>query len=840
MIQPPNTTRRSVNQIVGPKGEAHKATATSNIWVGGSGVFSHPTDGNKITALLSGKDYFANLIEACEAATEEICILGWQVNWDAQLKPGYRLWDLLYAAASRKVMIYVMPWDDTNPIQTYDDQTKAALLNINDRLKLSGKDKRVHVLLSSSWAKKNKSYYSHHQKLVVVDRKIAFAGGIDTAYGRYDDSRYDLHSKSDGRLFLNRYNPCIPARGELLDESKKWLVDPDLMGGVYDRNGRIPFKGTKTNAQANSDLIAAGGYQVPYGDPPWHATGANSVGLGPSAESNPESYSVLHAPTQPRMPWQDLHSRIEGPAVSHLLRDFVVRWNAGSEKRLPMPPLPAAFEKPGKAHIQILRSAPAGMVAAEYKALESKVGVKAPSGTEDDIQKAMLLLIEKSSRFIYIENQFFVSAFGKEIYDGGSALSPAAQFINARHGGQQSGADLATVADEDTQKSLKRVGQTWIPDIDSSKTFLPPKNKVCEALIARIQRAILGVKHPKFHVYITLPVHPEGMLDKASVAIQVYWTMQTISFGSRSLLNGIRRALKAKELRNGGDKNFMRVVSDETSTEHESIPTDACFDYVTLLNLRNWAVLKETDAKTGKTETRYVTEQIYVHTKLMVVDDLYALFGSANINDRSLLGERDSELAMLVMDGDSLRADINGKGSKRPVRRFAHELRMGIWSKLFGITSGLRPAKGLATAIAHPGSPNSWKLIQEQAKANTALYEAAFDFIPRSASPFDSTQAASIIPTFDTNLKGLKKPMPFEDRFWQSAQFEADKVKGLDSIKGFICALPIDWSRGEYNRFSFPSMLVVDAGPMPGAEARPSNSYAAATVPTPGTVGLPS
>jgi phospholipase D1/2 len=32
----------------------------------------------------------------------------------------------------------------------------------------------------------------------------------------------------------------------------------------------------------------------------------------------------------------------------------------------------------------------------------------------------------------------------------------------------------------------------------------------------------------------------------------------------------------------------------------------------------------------------------------MIVDDKRALIGSANINDRSLLGDRDSELAIVV------------------------------------------------------------------------------------------------------------------------------------------------------------------------------------------------
>ena len=38
--------------------------------------------------------------------------------------------------------------------------------------------------------------------------------------------------------------------------------------------------------------------------------------------------------------------------------------------------------------------------------------------------------------------------------------------------------------------------------------------------------------------------------------------------------------------------------------------------------------------------------QVYVHSKIMIIDDSAALIGSANINDRSLLGSRDSEVSL--------------------------------------------------------------------------------------------------------------------------------------------------------------------------------------------------
>lgn len=44
----------------------------------------------------------------------------------------------------------------------------------------------------------------------------------------------------------------------------------------------------------------------------------------------------------------------------------------------------------------------------------------------------------------------------------------------------------------------------------------------------------------------------------------------------------------------------------------------------------------------------------------MIVDDEYALIGSANINDRSLKGDRDSEIAIVVYDENKKKSYMNG------------------------------------------------------------------------------------------------------------------------------------------------------------------------------------
>lgn len=65
----------------------------------------------------------------------------------------------------------------------------------------------------------------------------------------------------------------------------------------------------------------------------------------------------------------------------------------------------------------------------------------------------------------------------------------------------------------------------------------------------------------------------------------------------------------------------------------------------------------------------------------MIVDDSYIICGSANINDRSLKGSRDSEIAVLIEDSISI-----GKN-----RKLAYELRRELYKEHFSITDYRSP-----------------------------------------------------------------------------------------------------------------------------------------------------
>ena len=572
----------------------------------------------------------------------------------------------------------------------------------------------------------------------------------------------------------------------------------------------------------------------------------------------PASGKVI-ATSQPRMPWHDVHSSIRGPAVSDLSRNFIRRWNgiahryehsytnylsdkniAGLCKALGfqptngvrLPRLAATIskndqKKAGKSWVQVLRSAPATMQRDEMNALPQAHASKLGALVEqNNCLKAMLTAIHGSQQFIYIEGQFFQSAYGIDstVNDAQAAIGPMQYLTDvtalpdykkyAKRLGiygaswEEVPARIIWSQYDDIARDIKGRGNVFISDLKAvlanigtikasqlmgaaQKRMLNP---IGEALAGRIEKAIYDQQ--PFHVYMVLPVHPEGTLNTINIMTQLHLTMQSLIFGSESLVNRIRRALLAVNI-----KKMNKVSLDEARSrakaagidELESEVGDGWKDFLTLLNLRNWEVL----------EKRPVTEQIYVHSKLLIADDRVAVLGSANINDRSQLGNRDSELAVIVRDDEQSRAKLDGV-HLTSVSAKVHDLRMRLWKKIFGLMGAARPAHSLASVIEAPAATATWRAIQKIAQSNALAYQDAFQFLPHC-----SDAPSSIWPTWNKDKRALDYHMPFNERFWRDDEvrdvthsWEAKgraKEKEPAGIQGFIVALPETWTKGENN-----------------------------------------
>jgi len=609
---------------------------------------------------------------------------------------------------------------------------------------------------------------------------------------------------------------------------------------------------------------------------------------------------------QPRMPWQDVHCRLEGPSVYDVARNFVDRWNGQQAYLADTPPLrdttqvrnlleavvrwldelsrstgldrlgfgldvsdsprlsfptprPVWIDSPdllpsapvvqqGGMSVQVLRSASSRMIQQE-QAGRQRVGIRLPlpPGIDDtqvqaNCKEAMRQAISSAQHFIYIENQFFQSAFGeeRELFKNVKLSGPMASLrdpaslrqdfvarvrlreaLEAEDIWQLDWQEIDAIAREpglEARAFLKDMLTMWGVNAQGWLTHKLGEaqdgllNDIGEALANRIGRAIDEKR--SFHVYLVLPVHPEGALNVPNIMHQVSLTMQSLVFGEHSLIRRIQRRMALRELldRDISREEALQVIERRDSNDRPVHEQQDWSRYLTLLNLRTWETL----------DGRVVTEQIYVHSKLLIADDRVAILGSANINDRSLQGERDSELAVIVRDSTPVKARLDGK-HQHTVSKAVHQLRVDLWKKHFGLamtgSSGVSPASGLAQHLEQPAAEETWRAVQQQAQENTELYNRAFDFIPQNISQVQPRKTpdmgkykktgfpASTWPTWAyRDLRELRKggelmePMPYEERFWRSNTLTPVKTFAAPvGIQGFICALPTNWTRGEKN-----------------------------------------
>ena len=806
------------------KEQEYTSTVTDDIWLydineqNNRNNFAEPIHNNSVKSYVQSYEYFQDLLTAMRSAENEIYITGWQVNWDAMLTPDLRLVDILLEVTKNKknLRVFILPWDDVaiSPVRTGDDETKIVLRNyINEYIGREAIAVRLHSSNNDEpgYSLATKQFFSHHQKCVIIDKKIAFVGGIDLAYGRYSHG-YKLDPNADERKVANRYNPCIVP----MDKPEKEIT----------LSFKVKNKKSLKNKKNYQDEVFIKKFFQPQ-------------------------ESTL-ADNQPIMPWQDIQVKIEGKAVFDLVTNFVLRWNQADylngetrprykdnyindnnnvvsfeciSRRLFLPTQEEydALVDKGNISVQILRSAPKNMrkkeknnvFVSDRKKLQKNIkeNLETVSKPQSDIYQVMLKLIKKAKRYIYLENQFFISDYGSP-FAGLGRLSKVAK----------------------TESGIK-------PNITRILSFNGkdlPENQIVKELSDKVAHAIFTLQPEPFHIYITLPVHPEGKLNDGSTMATIHQTMQTISFGSDSLLNRIRKHLWVYQQLVKDEvprKEWGKMCSayyDKIDNEYQTIPLEECGKYVTLLNLRSWAQLGD----------RTVTEQIYVHSKLTIVDDLYVLVGSANINDRSLLGGRDSELAALIVDNETKIVTCPERGINIPVRTFAYQLRKQIWQGLYG--------EGLEQAIEVPELASSVKAIQSRAKANADIYESIFPFIVRNYLYKKNKEVkvrsfASIwldldyekldefinekynktmeMANGDPKLKSEVRQkngmledqtikyyfekelkMPFNPVFWQN--YDINQFTELQQIKGYITLLPIHWTEGENNAIPYHIRLV--------------------------------
>ncbi|GMH29311.1 hypothetical protein Nepgr_031154 [Nepenthes gracilis] len=717
-------------------------------------------DGSQVQWFVDGRAAFEAIALAIENAKSEIFMCGWWVCPELYLRRPFqdhassRLDALLEAKAKEGVQIYIL---------LYKEVALALKINsVYSKRKLLGIHENVRVLRFPDHFSTGVFLWSHHEKIVIVDYQVCFIGGLDLCFGRYDTCEHQVGDHPPtiwpGKDY---YNPRE-------SEPNSW---EDTMKDELDR--------TK----------------------------------------------------YPRMPWHDVHCALWGPPCRDVARHFVQRWNhakrnkAPNEQTIPLliprhhmvvphymgrngetetehknadnqkikrqdsfsshtslQDLPLLFpqetDKNGDLNLNGLDIAP------DYADQQMRVIKNAPFNFRrsrvDSLVSYMPMkgFVDESNMLDGIAHSGQKS-FDKEWWDAQERGSQVVSSDETGQVGPRASCCCQVIRSVSqwsagTTQTEQSIHNTYCSLIEKAEHFIYIENqffisgisgdemignRVLEALYRRILRAYNDNKC--FRVIIVIPLLPgfQGGVDDggaASVRAMIHWQYRTICRGQNSILH-----------------NLYALIGPKTQ------------DYISFYGLRAHGRLVDGGL--------VVSSQIYVHSKIMIVDDYVTLIGSANINDRSLLGSRDSEIGVLIEDKEVVVSHMGGKPWK--AGKFSISLRLSLWSEHLGLRDGEIPQ------IYDPVVDATYKDIwMATAKTNTMIYQDVFACIPNDLIHSRASLRQNVAQWKErlghTTIDLGVAPQKLES--YQNGDIEdTDPMDRLKSVKGHLVSFPLDFMSHE-------------------------------------------
>ncbi|XP_006656219.2 phospholipase D alpha 2-like isoform X2 [Oryza brachyantha] len=362
----------------------------------------------------------------------------------------------------------------------------------------------------------------------------------------------------------------------------------------------------------------------------------------------------------PREPWHDIHSKLEGAVAWDVLYNFEQRWrkqsghadllvNLSALEHLITPPSPVKF--PGNDdheawNVQVFRSIDGGACEGFPSSPEAAARLDLTSGKNN--------VIDRSIQDAYIH-----------------AIRRAKDFIYIEN------------------QYFIGSSYAWRPDGGIKPEDIEAVHLIPRELSLKIMSKIDAGE--RFTVYVVVPMWPEGHPNANAMQAILDWQRRTIEM----MYYDIAVALKAKN--SDADPRdyltFFCLGNRESKTNAEYVPPhrpQEGTDYAKAQNARRF--------------------MIYVHSKMMIVDDEYIIVGSANINQRSMDGGRDTEIAMGAFQPRHL--SIGGQGARGQV----HGFRMSLWYEHLGV---------LHDDFLRPGSLECVRRVNGMADRHWGLYAGA-------------------------------------------------------------------------------------------------------------------
>ncbi|KPI40705.1 Phospholipase D1 [Cyphellophora attinorum] len=620
---------------------------------------------NKIKWYVDGRDYFWAVSVALENAKETIYIADWWLSPELFLRrPPYfnqewRLDMILKRAAERGVQIYVTVYKEVQQALTCNSaHTKHALRALcpegtpghgNIHIQRHPDHNLFENLGDMTF------YWAHHEKFIVVDYELAFIGGLDMCYGRWDVRHHalaDVHPSG---------------------------VQNEIWPGQDFNNNRIMDFHTVTD---------------------WMNNELNKTDFG-------------------RMPWHDVAMAVIGDCVVDIAEHFVLRWNhvkrdkykrdektnwllmetrgnkagtnpdedliavqrpkhpVGDYVEHPLSPLQTkALGNQGTVHAQLVRSSD-----------DWSSGIL----NDQSIQNAYKEVIENAQHYVYIENQFFITATGENqapIQNTiGRAIADAC--IRAAREGRKFRVIIVIPAIPGFAGDLREdaaIGTRAIMDYQYKSI-----NRGEHSIMGQIRAAGFD---PTQHIFV-FNLRAFDRINKTPGLIQ-----QEKDSGVTRRNNGLRHSRYDDEdtEKDAKDQQHTRIGDDERQNiidrkrrfeaARKNIdaedPIHSADSVAEDLMARGGLVSEEPwEGEIEDEKHNFVQEELYIHAKLLIVDDRTVICGSSNLNDRSQLGSHDSELSIVMTDTRMMDSTMDGQPYQAGYH--AATLRRHLWREHLGM-----------------------------------------------------------------------------------------------------------------------------------------------------------
>ncbi len=638
-------------------------------------------------------------------------------------------------------------------------------------------------------------YWAHHEKFIVIDYNLAFIGGLDLCFGRWDHHQHPL-----------------------ADVHPEGVATEIWPGQDFNNNRVMDFQSV---ADWKSNELS----KAEYGRMPWHDVAMGVIGdcVYDIAEHFVLRWNFVKRDKYKRdgrYDWLTLEGR-EGPdedlvgvqRPDHPVGDYI---------RHPFSPLSTKrLGKQGTVHAQIVRSS-----------TDWSSGIL----TEHSIQNAYSEVIRNAQHYVYIENQFFITATGDQQSPIRNTIGRAIVDAVVRAG--KEGRKFRVIAVIPSIPGF--AGDLRNDAATGTRAIMDYQYKS----ICRGEHSIFGqIKaqgvDPTQHIfffnlrsYDRLNVTPNVKKQEEASGVkyqevqraQAQEIMDSGIHGSKDQDEGAdshmgkKNALdprddsgdEAEEAKTDAKRKFEAAGENAEPESTDSVAKSAMLNTPSLVD-EKWEGDLDTEVE------NWIQEELYIHGKVLIVDDKTVICGSSNLNDRSQLGIHDSELSIVMTDTKTIHTTMDGQEYEAGYH--AATLRRYLWREHLGL---LPPQELNAEKdpnaqppdvpndprendtyefVADPLNDKVWEMWTSRATRNTEVFRQLFHADPDDngifpfpsllrSFPADSRKKVKNFEDYDKFLppKGTKSGHIY-DKMIPPNEIRAK----LNEIKGHLVWMPLEF-----------------------------------------------